>query len=89
MLDDLIYAGYPNPALMEFQAEDMRFLWYRNSRMPVPLTRLQNLEHHLAVTLRAAEVGASPRDWGWTWASTVTRWRTKPSACTPITWNRI
>jgi uncharacterized membrane protein YbhN (UPF0104 family) len=38
----------------------LRFLWYRNSRMPVPLTRLQNLEHHLAVTLRAAEVGASP-----------------------------
>lgn len=38
----------------------VRFLWYRNSRMPVPLTRLQNLEHHLAVTMRAAEVGASP-----------------------------
>lgn len=38
----------------------LRFLWYRNSRMPVPLTRLQNLEHHLAVTMRAAEVGASP-----------------------------
>jgi uncharacterized membrane protein YbhN (UPF0104 family) len=38
----------------------LRFLWYRNSRMPVPLTRLQHLEHHLAVTMRAAEVGASP-----------------------------
>ena len=37
----------------------LRFLWYRNSRMPVPLTRLQNLEHHLAVTLRAAEAGAA------------------------------
>ncbi|MGV1008040.1 MAG: lysylphosphatidylglycerol synthase transmembrane domain-containing protein [Dermatophilaceae bacterium] len=37
----------------------LRFLWYRNSRMPVALTRLQNLEHHLAVSLRAAEAGAS------------------------------
>ncbi|EWT01603.1 hypothetical protein N865_09755 [Intrasporangium oryzae NRRL B-24470] len=37
----------------------LRFLWYRSSRMPVPLTRLQNLEHHLAVTMRASEVGAS------------------------------
>ncbi len=37
----------------------LRFLWYRNSRMPVPLTRLQNLEHHLAVTMRAAEAGAT------------------------------
>ncbi|MGW5237845.1 lysylphosphatidylglycerol synthase transmembrane domain-containing protein [Monashia sp. NPDC004114] len=37
----------------------LRFLWYRNARMPVPLTRLQNLEHHLAVTMRAAEAGAS------------------------------
>jgi uncharacterized membrane protein YbhN (UPF0104 family) len=37
----------------------LRFLWYRNSRMPVPLTRLQNLEHQLAITMRAAEAGAS------------------------------
>lgn len=37
----------------------VRFLWFRNARMPVPLTRMQHIEHHVALVLRAAGTGAT------------------------------
>jgi uncharacterized membrane protein YbhN (UPF0104 family) len=36
----------------------VRFAWYRNARLPVPLTRLQHLEHHVALTLQGRDHGA-------------------------------
>lgn len=37
----------------------LRFFWFRNARMPVPLTRMQHIEHHVALVLRAAGTGAT------------------------------
>lgn len=34
-----------------------RIAWYRNARMPVPVTRLQHLEHHVALVLRGTTAG--------------------------------
>lgn len=35
----------------------LRVLWYRNARLPVPLTRLQHLEHHVALTAHSTSRG--------------------------------
>jgi len=37
----------------------MRFLWYRHTRVATSYTRVQHLEHHLALVLRAWSAGVS------------------------------
>ena len=37
----------------------LRFFWYRNARMPVALTRMQHVEHHVALVLLGSSAGAT------------------------------